>query len=51
MYQKAKQAVEENRDIKLGDVYICEVCGYTAEGKAPDKCPICGAVKNKFRKF
>lgn len=51
MYQKAKQAVDENRDIKLGDVYICEVCGYTAEGKALDKCPICGVAKNKFRKF
>ena len=27
MYQKAKQAVENNKDIQLGSVYICDVCG------------------------
>ncbi len=29
--------------------HICQVCGYVAEDKAPDSCPICGAVKNKFK--
>jgi rubrerythrin len=28
---------------------VCQVCGYTVEGKAPDKCPVCGAPKNKFK--
>ena len=29
--------------------YICGVCGYVHEGDAPpDKCPQCGAVKEKF---
>src|SRR4030066_61437 len=27
------------------------VCGFTAEGEAPDKCPVCGAPKEKFVKF
>ncbi len=51
MYQKAKQAVESGDDARLGDVYICSVCGHTVEGEAPDRCPICGATKDKFRKF
>jgi len=29
--------------------YVCSVCGYTAEGEAPEKCPICGATKDKFK--
>jgi rubrerythrin len=32
-------------------VYICQVCGYTVEGDAPDRCPICGAPKERFKKF
>ncbi len=51
MYQKAKQGIERREDIALGPVFICEVCGYTLEGSAPDRCPICGASKEKFRKF
>ena len=28
--------------------FVCSVCGYTVEGEAPEKCPICGAVKEVF---
>lgn len=29
--------------------YVCKVCGYVHEGdEAPDKCPQCGAPKEKF---
>ncbi|HKZ95205.1 MAG TPA: rubrerythrin family protein [Candidatus Bathyarchaeia archaeon] len=51
MYEKAKQAVEMSKDIQLGSVYICDVCGYTVEGEAPDRCPVCGASGEKFKKF
>lgn len=51
MYQKAKQAVESGNDARLGDVYICSVCGHTVEGEAPDRCPVCGATRDKFKKF
>ncbi len=30
--------------------YVCGVCGYVSEGSAPDKCPQCGAAKDKFAK-
>ena len=32
-------------------LYVCEVCGHTAEGEAPDICPVCGAKKEKFTKI
>ena len=28
--------------------YVCQVCGYVTSKKIPDKCPICGATKDKF---
>ena len=26
--------------------YVCSICGYVAEGEAPEKCPVCGAGKD-----
>ena len=51
MYKKAKEAISKDRDIELRSIYICEVCGYTVEGEAPEYCPICGAKIEVFRKF
>ena len=51
MYGKAKEAVKAGKDVKIGDIYICEVCGHTVEDHAPDTCPVCSAKKEKFRKF
>ncbi len=51
MYQKAKQAVDSGKDADVGNVYVCQVCGWTLEGSAPDRCPLCGASQDKFRKF
>jgi rubrerythrin len=30
--------------------YVCAVCGYTAEGSAPDVCPVCGSKASAFKK-
>jgi rubrerythrin len=51
LYMKAKQAVDQGKDVALGPVQICSTCGYTVEGDAPDKCPICGAARDKFKTF
>jgi rubrerythrin len=51
MYQKARQATLAGKDVELKDVFICSVCGYTVEGAVPNRCPICGVTKDKFRKF
>ena len=51
MYQAAKQPVDAGKDPKLGPIQICKVCGYTAEGDVPDKCPICNAKAEQFMTF
>lgn len=51
LYRKAKQEVDQGKDASLGPIQICSTCGYTIEGDAPDKCPICGARKDEFRSF
>ena len=28
--------------------YVCSICGYTVEGEAPERCPVCGAGKEAF---
>jgi len=50
-YTKAKQAVDAGKDVDLGRVGICNVCGHTIEGDAPDYCPICGAKTDAFVMF
>jgi len=51
MYSAAKRTVETEKDIDLGEMFICPVCGHTVEGKAPDVCPICGARGDSFKEF
>jgi len=51
MYQDAKEKVENDEDIELEEVQICKTCGYTTEGDAPDRCPVCGAKKEYFKEF
>jgi rubrerythrin len=51
LYKKAKEAVDAGKDVELGPIQICQVCGYTVEGEAPEKCPICGAPIDKFKTF
>jgi len=51
MFDKARKAVDAGNDVELGPVQICSVCGHTIEGDAPERCPICNAVKEKYIPF
>ncbi|MEM2145858.1 MAG: rubrerythrin family protein [Candidatus Jordarchaeaceae archaeon] len=50
IYQKARQAVESGRDVQIDSIYVCSICGYTSEEEI-ERCPICGAPKEKIKKF
>jgi rubrerythrin len=50
MYKDALSKVSSGGDAEAKEYYVCQVCGYTAPGEAPDKCPVCGAPKEKFKK-
>jgi rubrerythrin len=47
LYQKVLDSLGRN---VATDYYVCSVCGYTAEGSAPDVCPVCSAKKQAFMK-
>ena len=51
LYAAAQAAVAAGKDISDAPVFVCETCGYTVEGEAPEKCPVCGAVRTKFKQF
>lgn len=48
LYTEAKKSVDSGKDYQIDKIEICSVCGYTVVGEAPQKCPICGAAKDKF---
>ena len=51
MYGEAKNMVASGSDIQSASVFVCPVCGHTVIGEAPNKCPVCGASKEKYHQF
>ena len=51
LYSEALEVVESGKDLPETKIYVCEVCGNTVKGSAPDKCPICGAAKKMFKEI
>jgi len=45
LYKRALQAMLRD---ETHDYHVCQVCGYVAERKAPERCPICNAGREKF---
>jgi rubrerythrin len=45
MFERALEAVKAGETVEAVTYYVCRSCGHTVSGKAPDKCPICGASK------
>jgi rubrerythrin len=48
LYTQALAAVEAGADLPSQPIFVCEVCGHTVLGEAPDRCPVCGALRAKF---
>lgn len=46
LYKEAMNHLLEERETTY---HLCLVCGYIADGILPEVCPVCGAVKEKFR--
>jgi len=50
LYQKALESLEAGKELKEEPYFVCQVCGNTVAGEAPERCPICGAPRNRFMK-
>ncbi len=48
LYSQALESVKGGSDLAEAPIYVCEICGNTVIGEAPEKCPVCGVPKEKF---
>lgn len=48
LYKRSQAAVADGADVQLASVTVCSVCGWTGEGDAPDRCPLCNAPRDRF---
>lgn len=52
---KAFVSLQDQPDVSERDVaqflWGCHLCGYLAEGRRPDSCPVCGALAPDFEMF
>jgi rubrerythrin len=49
LFKAALDMLEKKQAPEDKTFYVCQVCGYTVEGEAPDKCHICGADRKMFK--
>ena len=49
LYTEALETLTAGKDLPAAAIHVCEVCGNTVVGEVPDKCPVCGAAKSKFK--
>ena len=48
LYQDALSSLSGGNDLPETSMYVCEICGNTVAGEVPDRCPVCGAPREKF---
>ena len=49
LFDAALSKVEKGETIAEKPIYVCQYCGNTVEGEAPEKCPVCGAPRKMFK--
>ena len=50
LFLETRKAIEAGQQLKDEPYLVCQVCGNTVAGEAPEKCPICGATSKAFKK-
>jgi rubrerythrin len=50
LFQDALATLESGKTSSDKPFFVCQICGNTVEGEAPDKCPICGASRSQFKR-
>ena len=48
LFGDALKALEGGADLPATEIHVCDVCGNTVLGDAPDRCPICNVPREKF---
>ncbi|MFC2041716.1 rubrerythrin family protein [Chloroflexota bacterium] len=50
-FEKALKALNEGQQLKDEPYFVCQVCGNTVAGEAPEKCPVCGAPRSRLKQI
>jgi len=45
LYSEALESLKKGKDLARQDIFVCEICGNTVYGHAPDQFPVCSAEK------
>jgi len=48
LYAKAIETLDAGGDLPEQKIFVCDICGNTVLGEAPQRCPICGAPQRRF---
>ena len=48
LYSKALETLQAGGDMAAMAIHVCDICGNTVLGDAPEKCSVCGAPKSRF---
>lgn len=51
LFQAALTDLVQGKAMPDQPFFVCQVCGHTVEGSAPDKCPVCGALAKAFKRI
>jgi len=47
-FEETLKALDEGKQLKDEPYFVCQGCGNTVAGEAPEKCPVCGAPRRMF---
>jgi rubrerythrin len=48
-FEEALEAIKGGQKPEDRVYFVCQVCGNTVTGEAPERCPICGAPRSEFK--
>ena len=51
LFAAALGRLEAGEAVAERPFFVCDVCGNTVEGEAPERCPICGAPRRLFKQI
>ena len=50
LFRESLKNLESGQPTGDKPYFVCQVCGNTVEGEAPEKCPVCGAPRKMFKR-
>ena len=49
-FSDTRDTMKPESNLAAGEINICSNCGYKANGPAPNRCPVCGAQAERFKR-